>query len=83
MSSKKHLKAAQRGGHGDDQEEQLARVVWADAVQRTDEDGETHAERRVRLLEVWNCKMMFPHWFARKFTLPISAGTAARTTDSL
>ena len=52
MCSKKHLKAAKQGGYGDDQAEQLARVVWADAIARNDEGGETHAERRVRPLEV-------------------------------
>lgn len=52
MCSKKHLKAAKRSGCGQDQEEQLARVVWADAIARNDEGGETHAERRVRLFEV-------------------------------
>jgi hypothetical protein len=52
MASKRHVRAAVRAGCGSDEGEQLARIVWADAVQRRDDDAETHGERLVRLQEV-------------------------------
>ena len=52
MASKKHLRAAKKAGLADDQEEQLGRIVWAEAVQQRNEAAETHGERLVRMQEV-------------------------------
>lgn len=52
MASKRHRKAAERAGCGDDQEEQLECVVWAEAARPRGADGETHAERLVRMHQV-------------------------------
>jgi hypothetical protein len=80
LTSKKHMKAAERKGCGGNQEGQLEQVVWAANTQPRGRDGETHAERLTRLNVVCDQAQMLCVSHAAMHTAGQSVCTAVAET---